>query len=198
MATELPPFKKFKSIPRLYRDVVITEKIDGTCSTVFVSDWGDVFCGAKDHWLSKDDDNYDFWHWTQSNKADLLKLGPGFHSGEYWGFDIGRSYGCKKGERYFSLFNTSRWSDPDKRPSCCLCVPVLYSGVFNEHCVDVAQTDLRMNGSKAKPGYKHPEGIVLYHTAADMFFKRTLKEDHLPKTLAYRNLTRASYLRENP
>lgn len=57
---------------------------------------------------------------------------------------------------------------------------MLVEGGFHSALVDVA---LRMlaDGSKAAPGYPFPEGIVIYHVAGNLFFKKTLEKDEEPK-----------------
>jgi hypothetical protein len=35
----------------------------------------------------------------------------------------------------------------------------------------------------AAPGFMNPEGIVLFHTAGNVGFKKTLKDDEMPKSL---------------
>jgi hypothetical protein len=40
---------------------------------------------------------------------------------------------------------------------------------------------LKTNGSLAVPGYNLPEGIVIYHTAAGQYFKKTIVGDDKPK-----------------
>lgn len=43
--------------------------------------------------------------------------------------------------------------------------------------------NLRIAGSVAAPGFDRPEGIVVYHTAANQCFKVTLENDEMPKAL---------------
>jgi hypothetical protein len=33
----------------------------------------------------------------------------------------------------------------------------------------------------AAPGFMNPEGVVIYHTAGDLYFKKTIKNDDKPK-----------------
>lgn len=82
------------------------------------------------------------------------------------------------GERRFSLFNVSRWKD--ERPSCCSVVPVLYEGPFSTEVVSAQVERLRTLGSLAAP-FMDPEGLIVYHTAAQHGFKVTLKDDDKPK-----------------
>jgi hypothetical protein len=176
----LPEFTAFKKIPRLNRDIVITEKIDGTNACVYVTDQGEIYAGKRTSWCTPEKDNYGFAAWVQANKDELLKLGPGRHFGEWYGRGINRNYGLT--ERRFALFNTSR--DRDSVPSCVSFVPVLYSGLFNSDAIAAALNSLRSNGSVAVPGFLNAEGIVIYHVAAGQMFKVTLENDEKPKGIA--------------
>jgi hypothetical protein len=98
------------------------------------------------------------------------------------------------------LFNTIRWclhneepqliptGDPrivkmqERLPECCHLVPVLYRGVFDTARVDEALNDLRVNGSRAAPGFAKPEGVVVFHTASNACFKATIEKDEEPKS----------------
>lgn len=117
------PFVEFPKIARFNREVIVTEKIDGTNAQILVNDTGDevVGVGSRTRWISPKDDNHGFAGWVQKNKEELLRLGPGSHFGEWWGAGIQRTYGLK--EKRFSLFNVSRWEHD--RPACCGVVPVL-------------------------------------------------------------------------
>ena len=75
-------FQSFPKIPRLSRDVILTEKIDGTCGVIAISPDGQFCVGSKNRWLSDHADNFGFWHWAQANREELLRLGPGYHYGE--------------------------------------------------------------------------------------------------------------------
>jgi hypothetical protein len=167
-------FKEFPKIPRLSRECFITEKIDGTNAQITITDDGRVIAGSRSRFITINDDNYGFAKWVDENKDELLKLGVGTHYGEWWGCGIQRGYGLK--EKRFSLFNVSRWTD-DKRPSCCSVVPIIYNGLFTTESVDSALALLKEKGSIASPGFNRPEGVVVYHTSANCFFKKTLNGD---------------------
>jgi hypothetical protein len=62
-------------------------------------------------------------------------------------------------------------------------VPVLYTGVFDTKVIDVQIERLREHGSVAVPGFRRPEGVVVFHDAANLYFKRTLDHDDIPKSL---------------
>lgn len=199
-------FQVFKKIARLRRDCFVTEKIDGTNGCVGVSEPGvipdsvnvpvsiletsvgpvSVYAGSRSRWVlpGKTTDNHGFAAWVKENAEELLTLGPGYHHGEWWGRGINRGYGLD--HRRFSLFNVSRWCGPDRggAPACCSTVPILYQGTFNSLKIDYCLTALSTFGSLAAPGFDRPEGIAVYHTAAGSFFKVTIDNDDVPKSLA--------------
>lgn len=175
-----PEFKSFPSIGRLSRTIVITEKLDGTNASITITEDGQFLTGSRTRWITPGDDNYGFSKWANENKEELMKLGVGTHFGEWWGQGIQRGYGIK-GKR-FSLFNTHRWECPTDRPACAHCVPVLYQGPFDTDAVDQALHDLDKVGSAASPGFMRPEGIVVFHTQANVLFKKTLEQDEKGKS----------------
>lgn len=177
--TEFEPFNK---IARLFRDVTITEKIDGTNGVIFIGEDGEFLIGSRSRWITPADDNYGFAKWATTHKDELVALGPGWHHGEWWGQGVQRNY--SQTEKRFSLFNTAKWSDPAVRPNCCNVVPVLYQGVFTPGCVHGALKKLRDEGSVAAPGFMKPEGIVMWHDAAQQAFKVTLEKDEAPKGIS--------------
>lgn len=216
-------FTTFNKIPRLSRDIVITEKIDGSNGqiAIFSSDtlfsWFEeiiepyddachdfiekyclfvhpdnphvdpkdyvyVFAGSRKRWLdtSSNGDKFGFAKWVQENACELvLKLGEGLHFGEWWGKGIQRGYGVE--DKRFSLFNVGKWSDPEARPKCCGVVPVLFEGDFDTQKIETVVEDLRVNGSRCAPGFKDPEGIIVFHTASRQLFKKTCVNDEKPK-----------------
>ena len=180
-------FEPFPKIGRLVRGIVVTEKIDGTNAQIAISDdLVTVRAGSRTRWIApgKSTDNHGFAAWVEANADQLRQLGPGRHFGEWWGSGINRGYGLTGGEKRFSLFNTGRWSNPADRPSCCGVVPVLYAGPFDERAITTALDNLAQVGSVAAPGFMDPEGVVVFHTATNTLFKRTIKGDDAPKGLA--------------
>lgn len=190
-------FKSFQKIARLSRDMVITEKLDGTNAQILINDHG-TYVGSRNRWILPNDDNYGFAAWVADHLEELQQLGPGHHFGEWWGKGINRGYGLS--EKRFSLFNTRRWhaygdtpktyptQDPristttTELPQCCHLVPILYEGVFDTNYVNSTLTLLGAIGSKAAPGFDDPEGVVVFHVAANMLFKKTFKNDGMPKS----------------
>lgn len=178
-----PEFKGFGKIPRLNREIVITEKIDGSNGCVIVDADGDVFAQSRNRLVTPAADNAGFAKWVYDHKGLLAEtLGEGYHYGEWWGSGINRNYGCTTGEKYFSLFNVARWGGIDLSavPNLDI-VPVLYRGVFDTATIEVMLTKLAKYGSIAMPGYGNPEGIVIRHEAARQLFKVTLEDDEKPK-----------------
>jgi len=170
-------FQPFPKIPRLNRDVIITEKIDGTNACVIVTEDRQVLAQSRSRLITPEDDNFGFAAWVRDNASQLADLGPGYHYGEWWGKGIQRNYGLQ--ERRFSLFNVSRWRDVQP-PPCCSVVPVILTrghGVARLEDAQEALAYLRNFGSCAAPGFLKPEGIILFHTASNSYFKATLEKD---------------------
>lgn len=172
-------FQEFNKIPRLSRPMIVTEKIDGTNGVIYIGDDGEFLIGSRSRWITPQQDNYGFAKWATANKNELLKLGPGFHYGEWWGNGIQRGYNLK--EKRFSLFNVHRWSDDLVRPACCSVVPVLYSGMFDTAEIQKQIDTLRIGGSVASPGFMRPEGVVVFHVPSGLLFKKTIEKDESPK-----------------
>lgn len=171
---EFPHFRRYPKIARFSRTIIITEKIDGTNGAIEITREGGFFVASRDNWITPSNDNHGFAKWAYENKEELMQLGVGHHSGEWWGKDIQRNYGLN--EKRFSLFNTRRWNKQNV-PSICSVVPVLYIGPFSHEAVNDALEDLEINGSKAAPGYMKPEGVIIYHTAGNICFKKTIAGD---------------------
>lgn len=173
-------FSDFGKIARWSRTVTITEKIDGTNASIYIGEDGEFLVGSRNRWITPDDDNYGFATWAYKNRDELMQLGVGHHFGEWWGLGIQRKYNAP--EKRFSLFNASRWGV--SRPACCHVVPVLYEGILTANCVDDAINVLRINGSRAAPEFMNPEGIIIWHEAARVYFKKTLHKDVAPKSVS--------------
>src|SRR5438552_1079029 len=77
-------FNGFPKIPRLSRECVVTEKIDGTNAQILISECGEVFPGSRSRWITKEDDNHGFAKWVYENSVELMRLGIGRHFGEWW------------------------------------------------------------------------------------------------------------------
>lgn len=182
---ERPDFIGFPKIFRLSREIIVTEKLDGTNAQVLITEDGDIFAGSRTRWITPQEDNYGFAKWVEATKFELLKLGPGQYFGEWWGKGIQRGYDLQ--EKKFSLFNTLRWipmleaGNFPSHESGIKIVPVLYQGIFDQYIIDYWVERLRVMGSVAAPGYMKPEGVVVFHTASGVSFKKTLEKDGQPK-----------------
>lgn len=209
-------FQEFHKMGRWSREIIVTEKIDGTNAQIYIealegyrsmepncvyqADGLAMWVGSRTRWITPANDNYGFADWALKNAEELLTLGPGRHFGEWWGQGIQRKYGLA--EKRFSMFNVQRWclhgetpivtpalnpkDEPRVQqilPPCCGLVPVLYRGLMDEQHIKDALLDLQVNGSHAAPGFMDAEGIVIYHTASGVGFKKTIKNDETPKSL---------------
>lgn len=201
-------FQPFPKIARLNRDIVITEKIDGTNAAIVIVEQDNpsganfitnlavggvrytVYAQSRSRFITPIDDNYGFAGWAYRNAEYLVALlGPGTHFGEWWGSGIQRKYGLTGADKRFSLFNTGRWAHdgPDgiegKIPGLVV-VPIIFEGPFSGNAARNAIALLRDGGSLAAPGFMRPEGIVIWHEAARQLFKVTLEKDAAPKGIA--------------
>lgn len=218
-------YPSFPKIPRLHRDIVITEKLDGTNGLISIERhpigtavdglpdgvflvmddrtigedglpvWEyHIRAGSRNRWLTPDSDNYGFSKWVAENAVELSKLGPGSHYGEWFGRGIQRGYGLD--DRRFALFNVGRWFDPrsplgeepptDKAQPCpevVTVVPVLWTGNANQlnAAVALALSFFDALGSVAVPGYRNPEGLMVYHVAGGHYYKVLRENDGKPK-----------------
>lgn len=182
-------FVEFPKIGRLSRDMVITEKIDGTNGVLFIGDTGEFLIGSRSQWITPERDNHGFARWATEHREELMELGPGFHYGEWWGSGIQRRYGLD--EKRFSLFNVGRWVDTHPHveaqhaptgtqryaPACCYVVPTIQRWTFDSNKIQEALGHLRAHGSFAAPGFMNPEGVVVFHSASGALFKKTLDKD---------------------
>jgi hypothetical protein len=206
------PFQEFEKISRLNREVIVTEKIDGTNGQIHIRpaegstlehgydcqiEVGGVphyiRAGSRNRWVAHvgGDDNNGFGRWVYQHAHELAALGAGSHFGEWWGQGIQRKYGLT--EKRWSLFNVGRWADwrfpecplAEKQahaPVCCHVVPVITVGIGME-CVSRGLEILRASGSIASPGFRNPEGVVAFHTHSRTLFKVTLERDQEPKSM---------------
>lgn len=149
-------FQKWNSIPRLNKEVIITEKIDGSNAQIHIisrnelttdqMDWAHdynlvvggldffMFAGSRNRYLNLEDDNFGFANWVKENSKDLFRLGPGRHYGEWYGLGINRGYGLT--EKRLAMFNP-KWEL--EGPECVTSVPILgYTDGFDA-CLYLSQ-----------------------------------------------------------
>jgi hypothetical protein len=206
VSQRLADFVPYPKTPRLRREVVLTEKIDGTNAAVqivpagrpdlgnyYENGWTFVTLEGRQHGIraqsrkrliSLEEDNFGFARWVHENAVGLISsLDEGTHFGEWWGSGIQCGYGLPKGEKRFSLFNVNRWQDLQTSVPGLGVVPVLATGTLSDGLVDKTLQLLRETGSVASPGFMSPEGIIVFHTAAQQVFKVLLEQDEIPKGL---------------
>lgn len=175
-------FSAWPKTTRLFRDITISEKIDGTNAAIHIVENpelpGTYAIQAQSRnrliYPGKSTDNYGFAAWVSDNAAQLIELlGAGLHFGEWWGQGIGRGY--DQSGRNFSLFNTDKHRDLDSavggvtvRP-----VPVLYRGPFSASVIRSALEELSVLGSFAAD-FPNPEGVCVFHSASRTVYKVTL------------------------
>lgn len=191
-------FQAWPKTPRLFRPIVITEKIDGTNAAVIITgqqhpeikndgtelfvtvDGGHFAIGAQSRkrLITPASDNFGFASWVAKNADSLVRdLGVGRHYGEWWGSGVQRGYGLQKGQKLFSLFNVNRYAGPFETPELRT-VPTLYThNTFDERVIRRTLEELQATGSKASYDegvrFNNPEGIIVFHTAANSVFKVT-------------------------
>lgn len=165
---------EFKAWPKIARvenrkPPVFTEKIDGTNACIAIADDGKTFhVQSRNRIITPDSDNFGFARWVYDNIEELLKIGPGYHFGEWWGSGVGRTYDMDK--KVFSVFNTHRWLQYNPVPDLVDVVPVLPVRTEVE-----AIRYLQENGSIAvrKYGkeYNRPEGAIMFDVDTQTCFK---------------------------
>jgi hypothetical protein len=109
-------FIAFPKIARLRREIIVTEKIDGTNSCIFIGEDGEFLMGSRNRWITPESDNYGFAKWAMAHKEELMGLGHGRHYGEWWGAGCQRGYGLTNNDKRFSLFNVIRWCLATEEP----------------------------------------------------------------------------------
>ncbi len=196
-------FQSWPKTSRFFRDIVITEKIDGTNAAVGIQrvespeigdlnvlayaqvgdNWYAVYAQSRNKLIKLGQDNAGFAGWVSTHAEELVTfLGEGLHFGEWWGSGIQRNYGLTKGEKHFSLFNTHRFADIEAESSHLLrCAPILYQGPMVEKQITNALEYLVDNGSVAAPGFVNPEGICVYHSSSRLVQKVTLDNNDAGK-----------------
>lgn len=188
-------FTPWSKTPRLFRGMVVTEKIDGTNAAIRIKESGGyvlprdavtyvgrgegmrtVYAQSRNRFVIPGDDNHGFAQWVRDNAESLVgDLGPGIHFGEWWGQGIQRGYGLT--EKRFSLFNTEKWGGTLFSTPELHVVPVLGRGPFDTDTIRDLAEGLSSGGSVASPGFANPEGVCVYHLASRQVFKYTTDGD---------------------
>lgn len=183
MTTEIE-FKPWPKTPRLFRSILITEKLDGTNAAVIVTDDGRVAAQSRNRLITPDADNYGFARWVHARSDKLAAtLGPGHHYGEWWGSGIQRGYGLTGGDKRLSLFNTHRYKDAplDEVDGLGLVPELARINTLDSMAISEVLDGLRSNGSTAAPGFMRPEGVIVFLSASQQVYKVLLENDNQPK-----------------
>lgn len=164
-------FKAWPKIPRATGEkVTITEKLDGTNACIVIQDGAIVGVQSRKRFITPEDDNYGFAAWAEENKNELLKLGDGYHYGEWTGLGIQKNPHNLASKKFF-LFNTFRWNDQNpNRPQCCEVVPILYQGVLADDGID--HMLFKLKETSTQEGYT-AEGIIVYYQNTKRYEKYT-------------------------
>lgn len=200
-------FRSWPKTSRFFRDITITEKIDGSNMAIGIEQVdagseGDspdsnvithihadtgvyaVYAQSRNKIVTpgKQSDHMGFAGWVSDHADELFTfLGEGLHFGEWWGSGIQRGYGLTKGEKHFSLFNTHRFENIQADSNDLLrCVPILYEGPMAEGEI-TSTLNLLREGSVASPGFMNPEGACIYHSSSRMVQKVTLDNNDAGK-----------------
>lgn len=176
---------EFQPWPRTtrYKDVIITEKIDGTNACIIIDLASDEFgVQSRKQIITPEKDNFGFASWAYKNQVELTNLlGHGRHYGEWWGVGIQRNYGLS--HRRFSVFNTGRWKKEQEAPSVVIDgvpvapVPELKIAQLFSFDLDDVMSDLQASGSIAAPGFMKPEGICIFDPETRVVKKKTFDGD---------------------
>ncbi len=163
-------FKAWEKIPR--EDpflVTISEKIDGTNACILIQEGSIVAVQSRTRFITPEDDNYGFAAWVESHKEDLIRLGDGYHYGEWAGPGIQKNPHALTEKKLF-LFNTFRWNpnNPNK-PICCDVVPVLFQGIMTGDTIPLLLDQLNNREGQIA------EGVVVYYHAFRKYTKHTIK-----------------------
>lgn len=199
-------FQAWPKTPRLNRDMIVTEKIDGTNAAVIVQALPDdltnmevvaqgdangkivdvdgvtyvVGAQSRKRVVTPLADNFGFAAWVWQNAEALAgALGAGYHFGEWWGSGIQRGYDIQRGQKFFSLFNVHRYGDID---FVAAGLPVLYHGPFSTETINNILVGLKRSGSYLADW--PAEGLVVFHSASGQIFKVLTENDEVSKTEA--------------
>lgn len=160
LSFDLTQHRKYPKIHRAENiNCILSEKLDGTNGVIYIGeDRKTIKAGSRNQWITSQKDNFGFAKFVYDNRQDLLKMGPGYHYGEWVGPGINRNYDLQ--ERKFYLFPSGKI---EARPECCHSIPIEATCTFESLFVvtDFIRQDLVERGSFLNPAYQ-AEGIVIY------------------------------------
>lgn len=163
---------EFRAWPKIPRGnslkVTITEKIDGTNGCIIIEGGEIVGVQSRKRLITPEDDNYGFAAWVGGNWEGLLRLGDGYHYGEWAGLGIQGNPRRMPGKHFF-LFNTFRWNGSNPNlPRCCSVVPTLFTGELLPETVSDVMAKLWNSRD-----ITNPEGIIIYNHTGRSYTKVT-------------------------
>lgn len=170
-------FKEWPKIPRgQHENVTITEKIDGTNACIIIEGGEIVGIQSRKRLLvpaiisgDSNTDNFGFARWVMDNDLELVKMGDGYHYGEWAGPGIQKNPHSLVDKQFF-LFNVARWgSHNPNTPECCQVVPTLFTGKLTEHIIEETMLGL---AAAYNDCVGTPEGVIVY------FHKTRRLEEH--------------------
>lgn len=202
-------FEPWPKIHRLFRDILVTEKIDGTNGCIVIEpieydgtagsvvpdgslfggggmpgivvDGHVVYAQSRKKILSpgKATDNFGFAGFVRESATELFDA---LGPGRHYGEWYGSGIQRNYGldHKRFALFNAERWRD-QPLPQPLETVPILYDGVFSQRAIEIRVDHLRNHGSRTAPGFKPAEGVVVYHKQGNVAFKVTCDNDYQSK-----------------
>jgi hypothetical protein len=200
-------FKPWPKTPRLNRDMIITEKIDGTNAAVIVKALPDdlpivdvlveadrngkivdingtlyvVGAQSRKRVVTPLSDNFGFAAWVWQHAEALAgALGEGYHYGEWWGSGVQRGYGIQRGRKYFSLFNVHRYGGIDFAAAGLedvSAVPVLYTGPFDTNTIQSVLASLKETGSNLPQAPGFPAEGIVVFHSASGTVYKVLSEN---------------------
>jgi hypothetical protein len=202
-------FTEFPKIPRYRREMVVTEKLDGSNAAVV---WYPADDGGPHHkdtittetLIDQHGADIGRYHLLAQSRnrfvvPEVVRKGGDNHGFGKWVEDnagaltrlgpgvhygewwgLGIQRGYGQTRKRFSLFNVTRWNN-ESRPECCDVVPILGFGTPSEGVVEKSVELLEKNGSAAAPGFMSPEGVIVWHSTSKQYFKVMLRNDDIPK-----------------
>lgn len=144
------PFTEFPKLARLSRDMVVTEKIDGTNAQVYISNTADFLTEEER---------------SRYTRHIALVNGCFVYAGS-------RNRWITLAGRGLALADWRCEQVP-----CCHVVPVLLRHTFDTSRVDMLLEHLQVVGSYAAPSFMKPEGVVVFHAKSGQMFKKTLDKN---------------------
>ena len=68
-------FLEFPKMARYSREVIVTEKIDGTNAQILITEDGLFFTGSRTRWITPENDNFGFSRWLTAAGAGASSEG---------------------------------------------------------------------------------------------------------------------------